>query len=147
VRFQYRVLQVPVRWGAGAFVPVPAQINTAASNGQNEVVGAPGTVAIPSPRPPALNDGQLGGPFNQPSSVSPNVFYPSLYHVVINNTMTFDGRGTGLTPGNDHPMPVPARNWTRMPANFNHRVRVGGRTTTTSNRPFTQWPTYGGRKA
>ena len=127
-------------------MPVPAQINTAATNGQNEVFGAPGTMPVPSPRPPALNDGQLGGPFNQPSSVSQDVIYPSIYIVIPNRTMTFDGLGTGLTRGNDHPRPVPAVALGAIPGLFSHRVRVGGRTVTTANRPFTQWRTYSGRK-
>jgi len=147
MRWTYRTLQVPQSWGTGAFMPIPAQSSTASFNGQNEVIGAPGTVAVPSPRPPALSDGELGGPFNQPSSVSPNVFYPSLYHVVINRTMTFNGLGTGLTRGNDHPAPVAAIAPNAIPGNFSHRVRVGGRTVTRATRPFTQWRDYSGKKS
>ncbi len=143
MRQQYRTLQVPVRWGTGAFVPLPAAQATACMNGQNVVIGAPGTVAIPSPRPPAMNDGMLGGPLNQPSSCSPDVFYPSIYFYRINSTMTFDGLGTGGTRGNDYPMPMPAASWTYVATQFMHRVRIGGRRVTDAVRPFTQWPTYG----
>lgn len=143
MRWRYRTLQVPQK-GTGAFVPVPAQSYSAAFNGQNLIDGNPGTVAIPSPRPPTLNDGELGGPFNQPSSVSPDVFYPSIYTVRCNRTMRFPGIGGGLTRHNDHPVPVPAGNLGLFKQNFMHRVRVGGRTVTKAVRPFTQWPTYKG---
>jgi hypothetical protein len=144
MRWQYEVADAPTRFGTLAFVPVPASVPTAATNGQNHVVGMPGTVAIPSPRPAAMNDGELGGPYNQPSSVAPDVFYPSIYFVPINPTMTFDGLGTGLTRGNDHPIPAPVGAVTRVVGNFMHRFRVGGQTVTRAVRPFTQWPTYGG---
>ena len=147
MRWTYRTLQVPQSWGTGAFMPVPAQINTASSNGQNKVFGAPGTMAVASPRPAALSDGELGGPYNQPSSVSPNVIYPSIYVVIPNNTMTMDGLGTGLTRGNDHPAPVAAIAPNAIPGNFSHRVRVGGRTVTRATRPFTQWRDYSGKKS
>jgi hypothetical protein len=141
MRWQYRTLQVP-DVGTGAFMPAPVRSSTASFNGQNQVRGAPGTAPIPSLRPAALHSTDIGGPLVQPSSVSPNVFYPSLYDAVPNRTMHFPGNLAA-----DHPMPAPALGIGQLVGNFEHRVRVGGRTVTKSLRPFTQWPTYGGGKA
>ena len=142
MRWAYRVLQAPTNYGTGAFLPQPARSWSAVMNGQNLVSGAPGTMPVSAPRPAALNDGQLGGAYNQPSSVAPDVIYPSIYVAHVNPTMTFPGLGTGLTRGNDHPMPVPAETVAQLVGMFMHRVRVGGRTVTSAVRPFTQWPTY-----
>jgi len=79
------------RGGAGAFVPVPAGSKTAEFNGQNIVTGAPGNVPVYSPRPEGLNDGELGGPFNQPSSCAPDFILPSIYVAHANKTMKFPG--------------------------------------------------------
>jgi hypothetical protein len=138
MRVQVRTLQVPRR-GGGAFLPGLTPIPTAATNGQNEVYGCPGTMAVPSPRPPAMGDSELGGPFNQPSAVSPNVFYPSIYYAIVNNTLRFPGR-----IWSDAVLPVPAVAMGRSAAQTQYRTRVGGRTATAAFRPFTQWPTYAG---
>lgn len=139
MRFQIRALQIPTK-GSAAFMPTPAATGTSATNGQNEIVGMPGTMRVPSPRPAALQDGELGGPYNQPSAVAPNWFLPSIYFARPNNTMHFPGKLLC-----DNVLPVPAVNQGRYIPIQNHRVRVGGRTATASLRPFTQWPTYGGR--
>ena len=139
MRVQYRTLQVPPA-ARGAFAPQVTLGGAPSSNGGNVVSGAPGTVAIPSPSPAALSDGQLGGPFNQPSSVAPNVIYPALYTFHANPGVHFPGKLM-----NDHVVPVPAGNSGRSSLQWQHRVRIGGRTTTDAVRPFTQWPTYGGK--
>lgn len=138
MRVQVRTLQVPRR-GAGAFLPGLTPQGTASTNGQNEVYGCPGTMAVASPRPAALTDSQLGGPYNQPSSVAPNVFYPSIYYAIVNKTLRFPGR-----LWSDAVLPVPAGRSGRTAQQTQYRVRVGGRTATAAFRPFTQWPTYAG---
>lgn len=140
MRIQVRTLQVPKR-GAGAFLPGLTPIASAATNGQNQVYGSPGTVPVPSPRPAALNDGELGGPYNQPSSCSPNVFYPSIYYAKMNPTLHFPGKITS-----DNVLPVPAGAQGRSALQTQYKTRVGGRTTTAAFRPFTQWPTYAGAR-
>ena len=139
MRFQIRTLQVP-RKGAGAFMPTFSNIPTAATNGQNEVVGMPGTVPVYSPRPAALDDSSLGGPYNQPSACAPNWILPSIYYARVNQSLQFSGK-----TWSDNVLPVPAITSNGNIKQWQHRARVGGRTTTTSNRPFTQWPTYSGR--
>lgn len=139
MRVQTRTLQVP-RCGAGAFSPGLTSGGAPATNGQNKISGQPGTVPVPSPRPSALDDSALGGPFNQPSSVAPNVIYPSIYTFHANPSVHFPGKIMS-----DNVMPVPAPNPGRTSLQWQHRVRVGGRTTTSAIRPFTSWPTYGSR--
>jgi len=142
MRTQYRVLQLPTK-GTGAFMPIPARQREANSAGhvQATISGSPGTTPVYSPRPPAMDDQGLGGMYNQPSSCAPDVFYPSIYFYRIVRGLKFPGR----VLQSDNPLPVPAGAQGRTGVQWQHRVRVGGRTTTASIRPFTQWPTYGGR--
>jgi hypothetical protein len=137
MRFQIRTLQVPQHWGTGAFVCVPAQQSTASFNGQNIVTGAPGTVPVPSPRPPALNDGELGGPWNQPSSVSPDFILPSIYVAHANSTMHFPG-DTAIT----NVAPVPAVAQGNVAKALWVKPVLGGDRVTRSVRPFTRWRNY-----
>ena len=139
MRIATRVLQVPTKWGMGAFLPTLTFGGAPATNGQNEISGAPGTVRIASPRPAALDDSLLGGPLNQPSACSPDWFLPSIYTAHANPTLHAPMRLFG-----DNVLPTPAVNQGRTPMQTQHRVRVGGRTATASLRPFTQWPTYRG---
>ena len=136
MRVQTRTLQVP-RCGAGAFSPGLTSGGAPATNGQNKISGAPGTVQIPSPSPAALDDSELGGPYNQPSTVAPNWFAPCLYTFHANPSVHFPGKIMS-----DNVMPVPVPNPGRTALQWQHRVRVGGRTTTSAVRPFTSWPTY-----
>ena len=140
MRMQIRTLQVPQR-GYGAFCPTLTPTGTGATNGGNVVVGMPGTVPVSSPRPAALRDGELGGPYNQPSSVAPNVFFPSIYyHVALRARKVNVAIMSKINP-----LPKPAVNLGRTAAPWNLRVRVGGQTATSNPRPFTRFPTYGGR--
>lgn len=139
MRVQTRTLQVP-RCGAGAFSPTLTRGGAPASNGQNIITGAPGTSPVYSPRPAALSDGELGGQFNQPSSVAPNWILPAIYTFHANPTVHFPGKLKS-----DNPLPAPVPNLGRTALQWQHRTRVGGRTATAALRPFTQWPTYGGR--
>ena len=137
MRHQIRTLQVPTNYGTGAFCVIPARNSTANVNGQNRVTGAPGTVAVPSPRPAALNDSSLGGPMNQPSACAPDWILPSIYVAHIDNFK----RPTGGQYSHN-PSPYPAVGLNLIAAQWQQRVRIGGRTTTSAIRPFTQWPTY-----
>lgn len=137
MRIQIRTLQAPKR-GAGAFAPMLTMGGTSAFNGQNIVTGAPGTVNVFAPRPAALDDSSLGGPFNQSSSVSPNFIRPSIYVAHENRSLRFPGQVKV-----DNVLPVPAIKLGKVQLQVQHRARLGGRTVTQSVRPFTQWPTYG----
>ena len=141
MRHQIRTMQVPQNWGTGAFTVIPARNSTASFNGQNIVTGAPGTVPVYSPRPAALDDSSLGGPYNQPSACAPDYILPSIYVAHVNPTLHFPGKLFC-----DNVLPVPAIDSTRVAAQSQYKTRVGGRTTTGSFRPFTQWPIYRGGK-
>lgn len=138
MRVQTRTLQVPPSC-AGAFAPGLTIGGAPATNGQNRIAGAPGTVPVRSPRPPALNDDALGGPLNQPSSVAPDWIMPCIYTFHANSTVHFPGKILS-----DHVLPTPIPNPGRTALQWQHRFRLGGRTATTAMRPFTQWPTYSG---
>ena len=142
MRMQIRTLQVPQR-GYGAFCPTLTPTPTGATNGDiaQDMVGMPGTVAVPSPRPPAMADGELGGPYNQPSAVAPNVFYPSIYFNRLNRARKF----FGAVMSGVNPLPAPARDPGRVAQPWNYKVRVGGQTATSNPRPFTRFPTYNGK--
>lgn len=138
MRVQTRTLQVP-KGCAGAFSPGLTIGGAPATNGRNIVTGAPGTVPVYAPRPAALDDSQLGGPLNQPSSVAPNFIMPCIYTFHANPGVHFPGKIKS-----DNPLPVPVPNHGRTALQWQHRTRVGGRTATPAFRPFTQWPVYGG---
>ena len=137
-----RMNQAPGK-GLGAFMPVPYGATTPAASSQGllRVEGHPGTMPVASPRPTALDDGELGGPFNQPSSVAPNYILPDKYIPHISRATT------GLTPtppdapqGNVAPVPVP---WiSRSPRQTQLKPRIGGRTSTAWPRQFVRWLTY-----
>jgi hypothetical protein len=137
MRVQTRTLQVPTS-GRGAFLPGLTSGGAPATNGQNKISGAPGTIPVPTPRPAALDNGILGGPLDQPSAVAPNWSLPCLYTFHANPTVHFPGKIDC-----DNVMPVPTPNPGRTALQWQHRTRLGGRTTTSAVRPFTSWPTYG----
>ena len=141
MRHQIRVLEAPTRWGTGAFAPTPAQSSTAEFHGQNQagITGAPGTVPIYSPRPAALSDGELGGPLNQPSSVAPNWFLPSIYFYRPNRTQHFPG---DINTPFFYISPVPATAIGAVVNNGWRRPVIGGDRVTRALRPFTQWQSY-----
>ena len=140
MRHVVTTLQAPVNGGAGAFAVIPARSSTASFNSGNAVTGAPGTIPVPSPRPAALDDSSLGGQYNQPSACAPNWILPSIYVARINTPGNFHLSGGLYT---DNLSPKPAGAWGLLPAQWQKRVRVGGRTVTSAVRSFTQWPTYG----
>jgi len=131
------------RTGFAAFMPQPYAVTTPAASSQgvisSQIRGYPGNRPIASPPPAALDDGILGGPFNQPSRCSPDYFLPSLYWVKISSRLSMPGflrTSTNVTP-------VKAPFIGRTPSNAGqYRTRVGGRTVTRWPRQFVRWPNY-----
>ena len=126
--------------GIGAFMPPPYGATTPAASSQGvlQVRGYPGTMRVTSPAPAALNDGELGGPYNQPSRVAPDYLLPSLYWAILKKANTFPGfrvRSTNVAP-------VPAPYVARTGTQTQYRTRIGGRTVTRWPRQFTRWPNY-----
>ena len=137
-RLQIRMMNSPTR-GIGAFMPSPYAVTTPAASSQGvlRVEGYPGTLQVPSPAPAALNDGELGGPFNQPSLCAPDFILPSAYFARISRLTT------GLVPTKSNNVaPVKAPFIARTATQTQYRTRVGGRTVTRWPRQFTRWPNY-----
>lgn len=137
-KLQIRMMNAPVR-GAGAFMPVPYGATTpaASSGGVIRTEGHPGTMRVPSPRPAALDDGELGGPKNQPSSCSPDYILPDKYISHISRATTGVVR-----VGSSNVAPVPAPYIARSAPQTQMKPRIGGRTVTSWPRQFVRWPTY-----
>ena len=136
-RLQLR-MNNPPRRGLGAFMPNYGVTTPAASS--QGVLRTEGHIGqrIPSPRPSALNDGELGGPLNQPSACAPDYIIPDLYVARISSDTTMPGYQRTST----NVAPVPAPFIARGNPQTQMKVRIGGRTTTRWPRPFTRWPNY-----
>lgn len=108
------------RRSASAFLPGLPRTPKASTYGTVYIVGHPGDLPIPSPRPAAavpISQNRL----TQPSRCSPDVFYPSIYYT---------------TPVNMHPpvslfrdnqLPVPAIDLYKFPNNPNFGAPLAGR--------------------
>ena len=137
-RLQIRMMDAPTS-GLAAFMPTPYGVTTPAASSQGvlRLVGYPGGLRVPSPAPAAHNDGELGGPYNQPSRCSPNYIAPSKYIARISR------QTTGLAPtSSTNVIPAPAGATVRTAAQNQYKTRIGGRTTTPWFRQFVRWPTY-----
>jgi hypothetical protein len=84
-----------------------------------------------------MNDSALGGPYNQPSDVSPNFFLPCIYVAHVNNSMHFPG-DTAIT----NVSPVPATAQGRVAKAGWVKPVIGGDRVTRAVRPFTRWRNY-----
>ena len=137
MRVAIRLLGAPTK-GVGAFLPTLTPGPSACSAGvtQSRITGYPSTLPVPSIPPAALDDGQLGGPFNQNSRVAPNYWTPPIYITRPQPVV----KGWAST----NELPVQAPNFVRLPGSAGLRVRVGGQTATAWPRPFVAFPTYGG---
>src|SRR6266702_2487422 len=92
-----------------AFTPIPC-VNASTLNYKGGVVGQPGTLGVPSPRPDVPGNNDISGyPFAGGYSTSgamPPVFYPNLYYQA-----TLEIPGAEAAPvqiHSDNQMPVPA---------------------------------------
>lgn len=137
-RLQIKMNNAPAR-GFSAFMPSPYGATTpaASSGGVIRTEGHPGTLRVETPRPAALSDGELGGPYNQPSSVAPNYSLPDKYISHISRATT---GAVNRVSTNAAPVPAPAV--IRGSSQTQLKPRIGGRTVTGWPRQFTRWPTY-----
>lgn len=133
------------RKGLGAFMPAPYGATTPAASSQGvlRVEGNPGTVRVASPPPAALDDGELGGPYNQPSRVVPDFILPCIYTAHLSATKQSFLEG-GFTTVSSNVTPVPAGRPGATPGQTQYQPRIGGQTTTAWPRQYVTWPTYGG---
>jgi hypothetical protein len=127
----------------GAFLPGITPIPTASSNGVCGVIGAPGTMPVPAPRPaaiPPLSTNPHAARL-QPSACAPTAIRPSIY---------ISTPWCGIPPvyrGGNSVNPVPALKpnlVVRPGQGMKPPTRLGGRRVTRAVRPIVRWPQYGG---
>lgn len=109
---------------AAAFMPV---LNACVSRsawkwGGAQITGHPGDLAMPSPRPQLPTTGALVGSA-QPSSNSPDQWFPSQYYNRIGNYRPADNT-VRVTSTNE--VPIPARRLVLVPRRAMRSARVGG---------------------
>lgn len=117
----------------------PSMTNTPKSSfwGWSNVVGAPGTQAVASPKPGVHSISP--SVVNQPSWCSPDVIYPSLYR----SDPDFRWRHIPVRPMNV--MPVPATNLYNMAGIAMRSRRTGGRYQVAQPGVAQVWPDLLGR--
>lgn len=107
-----------------AFMPV---LNACVSRsawkwGASAITGNPGNLAMPSPRPQLPTTGSLVHSA-QPSSNSPDQWFPSVYYNRIGNYRPADGTVRWISTNE---VPIPARALVRIPRRAMRSPRVGG---------------------
>lgn len=122
---------------APALLPALPNSPTSLFWGGANVTGYPGTRAIPSPKPGVHSVSP--NPATQPSWVSPDVIYPSLYW----NTPDVQWRHIPVRP--QEMMPVPARNLFNMAGVAMRSRRTGGRYQVAQPGVTPVWPDLLGR--
>lgn len=120
---KYTVDNVPER-GASAFMPVlNACVSARATQwGMVPITGHPGDMAVPSERPQLPTTGTLTRQA-QPSSNSPDVFYPSIYYTRVAN---FHPANNTVRVISTNEVPVPARRMNLVARIAQRAPRVGG---------------------
>jgi len=142
--FGYRVPDLP-RKGAGAFLPPLVQHAEVSSWGLVHVSGAPGTMAVASPKPSTTNIragalGQAVEPRTMPSWCSPDVILPAIYVASVRNMGPQQG-ALGVRVRSTNDVPVPAINIVRSAAVTQAAPpKLGGRKVTPWPRAFQRWP-------
>lgn len=125
----------------GAVLPSLTRTGSGATNGVCRVIGAPGTMPVPAPRPTAI-PARSSNPHAArlaPSSNAPTVIRPSIY------IATPHCGAPRVYRGADRISPVPAvRTDAVVAQRMRTAKRIGGRTVTRSVRTVIRWPQYGG---
>lgn len=136
---QARIVVLNAPRAIGAVLPAMTATAEANSAGVCRVTGAPGTMTVAAPRPPAVP--RWGPqPLVQPSACAPTVIRPSLYVATPKcGAPTVYRGGTRISP-------VPALKPVLVvsPPRMQRPRRIGGRTVTRAGRALVRWPQYGG---
>lgn len=103
-----------------AFMPGLPVTAKASSYRAVKIDGQPGTRPIPSPRPVAIPPSAMVRT-NQPSNVSPDVFFPAIY------TPYADNMHPPVGLGRHNEMPVPAVDLYKFPRNPSYGAPFAGR--------------------
>lgn len=120
---------------APPYTPTPYSVH----GGLVRVAGAPGTVAVPSPPPPATRQRSASGygPVQdlRPSDCAPDAFLPRMF-VPFADNMQPPVRWVCTNE-----IPIPAGNFTRLPQIASKTPpRIGGRGVIPTVRTYTRWP-------
>lgn len=131
------IMNGPVR-NAAAFLPQMPPTPKASSNGLVDVFGQPGTMAVAAPKPDALPETAAGWRLNQPSYVSPDVIFPSIYIAGTRNMQPPVRRIS------DNELPVPAVNPRNLARPSMRGRRIGTRTQIPMPANPQVWPAWKG---
>lgn len=115
------------------YTPTPYSVH----GGQIRLAGAPGTVAVPSPPPPATRTRAVGSnpPDLRPSDCSPDAFLPRLF------VQYPDNLHPPVRIASTNEIPIPAGNFVRLPQIASQApARLGGTAVIPAPRAFTRWP-------
>lgn len=123
-------------WLRSALLPIPAAASPKASSyGLVDIVGAPGTRAVPAPRPAAIPETAANWRANQGSYAAPPIMFPSIYYVASVNRPP--------VPVRSHtPMPVPARSVRSLAGIAQRMRRVGGQSQIGQPAALQTWPQW-----
>lgn len=108
--------------GAGAFMPPMLTSPKSHTYGMVKVVGHPGNLGVPSPKPEWTPAGPLVRSA-QPSYNSPDVFAPSIYYTTVSDMHPADNT---VRVRSTNELPIPAKRYTQVPLVAFSRPRVGG---------------------
>lgn len=126
-------------YAVGALMSTPARQPSATSNGVVRIIGYPGTMPVPTPRPAALPETAAGTRSNQPSYAAPNMMLPSIYYT------TPHGMHPPVALLRTNPLPVPAVQIYNMPRISQRMRRVGGQTQIGQPQVAQSWPQWRGQ--
>ena len=120
---------------AGALMPVPAVDPKGSTGGLVRLVGHPGNMAIPAPKPAAsVPISQTRA--TQPSYVAPDVLFPSIYFPLADNMHP----PVALLRTN--PLPVPAVTIQQLAGIAQRMRRVGGQSQVGQPQVAQTWPEW-----
>lgn len=136
MRYTISMAGVPSR-ALGALMPQPTTSPRASSGGLVEVVGHPGDMTIPAPKPQAIipiSQSRL----TQPSYCAPDLLMPSIYYPTAANMHP------PVSLARETPMPVPARSVLNLPRRSMRMRRVGGQSQIGQPAVIQSWPQWRG---
>jgi hypothetical protein len=136
---------VPGAGASTAFTPIPA-ITGAVLNYKGGVVGQPGTLGIPSPRPDVPNNNDIvaypfaGGYSN--SGSMPDVWYPNLYYQASLDIPGEDVEAGNIQVWSDNQMPIPARDPRGRAAVLAGAPKFLGQSQIQARKAIPRWPNW-----
>jgi len=128
-----------------AFTPIPC-INGAALGYKGAVVGQPGTLGVPAPRPDVPDNADIvaypfpGGYSN--SGAMPPVMYPNLYYQRALDIPGADVITGGMAIWSDNQMPIPAADPRGVAARLARPPAFLGQAQIGDPRRNTRWPNW-----